>query len=297
MPKKRKTIIWVDDERFALTNYKTLLEAKGYNVLCAYSLNEGKKYVKENHEIIDLIIIDIMMDLGDEMELDESDSELAKGGYESGLVLARWIKKHYSRLPILICSAFADEGARRWFEENAVGYLPKHELLGMRDLDSLVEYIDNVINPHRRMKERIKTFIVHGHDDKAKLELKNYIQNSLQLGEPIILHEQPSFGRTIIEKFEEEVRGANLVFVLLTPDDAIYDPIATDNMKKRARQNVIFELGYLLAKLERKRGRVLLLHKGELDIPSDILGLIYIDITNGIEAAGEQIRRELRGIV
>lgn len=141
----------------------------------------------------------------------------------------------------------------------------------------------------------INCFIVHGHDGLEKLALKNYLQNSLGFAEPIILHEQPSKGRTIIEKFEDYAARATLVFVLLTPDDKMYSPAETsDNGDKRqARQNVIFELGYFYAKLRRRSGRVILLHKGPLDLPSDISGIVYIDISDGITAAGEKIRSEL----
>ena len=132
----------------------------------------------------------------------------------------------------------------------------------------------------------MKIFIVHGHDSLAKYELKNYIQNILQLGEPIILSEKPSAGLTIIEKFEKYALDSNLVFVLLTPDDEYGTEV-------RARQNVIFELGYFLGRLGREKGRVILLYKGRLDIPSDIAGLTYIDINGGVESAGEQIRREI----
>lgn len=145
-------------------------------------------------------------------------------------------------------------------------------------------------------KTDVKTFIVHGRDEASKYALKNYLQNSLGLPEPIILHEQPSAERTIIEKFEEISQNANLVFVLLTPDD-LTSSSGTNEAKRRARQNVIFEMGYFLAKLQRRRGRVILLYKGELEIPSDISGLLYIDISNGIEAAGEHIRRELSALV
>ncbi|HET9211643.1 MAG TPA: TIR domain-containing protein, partial [Thermoanaerobaculia bacterium] len=58
----------------------------------------------------------------------------------------------------------------------------------------------------------------------------------------------------------------------------------------------ILELGFFLGKLGRKSGKVLLLHKGPLEIPSDIHGIGYIDISNGIESAGEAIRRELRAL-
>ena len=66
--------------------------------------------------------------------------------------------------------------------------------------------------------------------------------------------------------------------------------------KRRARQNVIFELGFFLGKLGRESGKILLLHKGPVEIPSDINGIEYIDISNGIESAGERIRKELRAL-
>jgi CheY-like chemotaxis protein len=139
-----------------------------------------------------------------------------------------------------------------------------------------------------------RPFIVHGHDNKAKLELKNYLQNRLGLPEPIILHEAPNLGRTIIEKFEDLAVGASLAFVLLTPDDRVASASDSNAEKRRARQNVILELGFFLGLFGRETGRVFLLHRGGLDIPSDLGGVLYVDITNGIDAAGEEIRRELK---
>jgi predicted nucleotide-binding protein len=84
-----------------------------------------------------------------------------------------------------------------------------------------------------------------------------------------------------------------VVFVLLTPDDTVVDPTASEGEKRRARQNVILELGFFVGKLGRESGRVFLLHKGPIEIPSDIAGVEYIDISNGIKSAGQDIRREL----
>jgi predicted nucleotide-binding protein len=158
-----------------------------------------------------------------------------------------------------------------------------HDLLG-EDLNK------KVINGHKEEK-KMKVFIVHGHDGEVKLSLKNYVQNTLKMEEPIVLAEKASGGLTIIEKFEKFSEECNLIFVLLTPDD-----IYSEDNKNRARQNVIFEMGYFLGKLGRKSGRVILLYKGNLELPNDISGLVYINIDNGIEAAGEQIRREIAEI-
>lgn len=142
----------------------------------------------------------------------------------------------------------------------------------------------------------IRPFIVHGHDHQSLYELKDYLQNTLKLGEPVVLRQMPGLGKTLIEKFERDAEAIELVFVLLTPDDLVANPSDPDDQKRRARQNVILELGFFLGKLGRGSGKVLLLHKGPLDIPSDIIGIEYISITNGIERAGETIRRELRGL-
>jgi len=96
-----------------------------------------------------------------------------------------------------------------------------------------------------------------------------------------------------MEKFEAEADDADVVFVLLTPDDQPSVTGGSNDEKRRARQNVIFEMGYFLGKLRRRSGRVLLLHKGPLELPSDISGLVYINISNGVEGAGETIRQEI----
>jgi predicted nucleotide-binding protein len=150
-----------------------------------------------------------------------------------------------------------------------------------------------VINKILGVIEMPRVFIVHGHDHHAVLELKNYLQNTLGLPEPVILAEQPSKGMTLIEKFEHYAEESDLVFALFTPDD--FPPVASG--PTRARQNVLFEYGYFLGMMGRRAGRVFLLYKQGVEVPSDLQGLVYVDITNGIPASGEQLRRELRGLL
>jgi predicted nucleotide-binding protein len=151
-------------------------------------------------------------------------------------------------------------------------------------------YVRQLSSPSTPRGPRL--FIVHGHDEATKWEVKNFLQNRLHLPEPVVLHEQANRGRTIIEKFEENAAGVEGAVVLLTPDDR-WQEDGSDEELHRARQNVIFELGYFYGRFGRSSGCVLLLYKGRLDLPSDISGIAYIDISQGIEAAGEQIRREL----
>lgn len=117
-----------------------------------------------------------------------------------------------------------------------------------------------------------EVFIVHGHDDALKLETARFVD---RLGlKAVILSEQANKGRTVIEKFESHAGGAGFAIVLLTPDDhggSVSDAPAT---RPRARQNVILELGYFIGKLGRTH--VCALYKGDLELPSDIHGVVYI---------------------
>ena len=116
-------------------------------------------------------------------------------------------------------------------------------------------------------------FIVHGHDEQAKESSARFIE---KLGlNAIILHEQPNEGQTIIEKLEKHTDAAYAV-ILFTPDDLGASALAPDDIHPRARQNVLVEFGYMAAKIG--RNRVCVLRKGDVEIPSDFLGVLYIDI-------------------
>lgn len=164
-----------------------------------------------------------------------------------------------------------------------------------RSLKELVRKISLILDVDPESTS-MRAFIVHGQEEEEKLALKNYLQNVLRLPEPIILHEQPNNGKTIIEKFEEYSGLSDIVFVLLTPDDIAASLGDSNEIKRRARQNVIFEMGYFLGTFGRSSGRVILLHKGPIELPSDIAGVVYIDISSGIESAGEKIRKEVQHV-
>ncbi|MCE2400774.1 nucleotide-binding protein [Candidatus Poribacteria bacterium] len=103
-------------------------------------------------------------------------------------------------------------------------------------------------------------FIVHGHDGEAKHKVARF--------------KQPSKGQTIIDKFEEHADEAAFAIVLLTADDVGAPKNNEDDLKSRARQNVILELGYFLHGLGRER--VCVLHEEGVELPSDIQGIVYV---------------------
>jgi predicted nucleotide-binding protein len=117
-----------------------------------------------------------------------------------------------------------------------------------------------------------KVFIVHGHDDVLKNALARFLQ---RIGlTPVILHEQPNRGRTIIEKFIDH-SDVGFAVVLLTPDDK--GGIATANSKElefRARQNVVMELGFFLGILGRER--VAAIYDERVEMPSDYKGVLFL---------------------
>ncbi|PRA85917.1 hypothetical protein CQ054_10640 [Ochrobactrum sp. MYb29] len=153
-----------------------------------------------------------------------------------------------------------------------------HSVTGQLIIPFVRDYKSYIISgglnkPQLTLPSSNKIFIVHGHDDGALNGLARFLEK-LKL-EVIILKEQPNQGRTIIEKYEASASEVGFAVVLLTPDD-IGASASAASPSQRARQNVIFELGYFAGKLG--RGRVCLLRKGDVEIPSDLFGVVYTEM-------------------
>jgi predicted nucleotide-binding protein len=118
-----------------------------------------------------------------------------------------------------------------------------------------------------------RVFLVHGHDVAAKESLARFLEK-LSLA-PVILHEQANEGKTVIEKFESH-SNVSFAVVLLTPDDVGASATTPSALASRARQNVVLELGYFTGKLG--RNRVCALYKPGIEIPSDIHGVLFVEL-------------------
>lgn len=130
------------------------------------------------------------------------------------------------------------------------------------------------------MNNRPAIFIVHGHDDALKSDVARTIE---KLGfEAVILHEQANKGKTIIEKLESEIGRVKFGIVLYTADDTCIDG------KKRARQNVVFEHGYLIGRLGRER--VCVIMDNDIEKPSDSDGIVYISRSNWKYALADELK-------
>ena len=149
-------------------------------------------------------------------------------------------------------------------------------------LESCIEQLETEIELRKTDTNKIKTdkkaiagndiFIVHGCNHGIKETLARFI-HKLELN-PIILHEQPNLGRTLIEKFTD-YSNVGFAIVILTGDD-LGKTIDAPDLQKRSRQNVIFELGYFIGKLG--RAKVCALYEEGVELPSDYEGIVYIPL-------------------
>lgn len=133
-----------------------------------------------------------------------------------------------------------------------------------------------------------QVFVVHGHNEEAKIKVARFIE---KLGfESIILHEQASSGNTIIEKIEN-YSNVGFAIVLYTACDIGGKKTLTPELKARARQNVVFEHGFLIGKLG--RNNVCALVQGELELPNDISGVVYTPMES-TDAWHLQLAKEMK---
>lgn len=238
------TLLLVDNERDFLKTRAELLEKEGYRVLTASTPSEVKQRLTGNR--IDLFITDVRL----ENDHDENDM--------SGLILAKeipsWIPKiiltNYPTVN-LVREAFHDIGA--------VDFITKEA-----EQPELFEAI------HKALRRNV--FVVHGHENEVLQTIITFLQK-MDL-RPIILRDLPSGGQALIDKLEA---AANVAFavVLFTPDD-VGGLQSSESPTPRARENVIFELGYFLGKLGKQK--VCILHKANTSISSDYQGMPCVSI-------------------
>jgi predicted nucleotide-binding protein len=134
-------------------------------------------------------------------------------------------------------------------------------------------------------------FVVYGHDQTARTQLDAMLRR-WDLN-PLFLDELPSEGQTIIEKLERFRNQAAFAVVLATPDDEGYRAGRSDEVALRARQNVVLELGMVLASLGRARVAILLKNQEKMERPSDIQGLIYVPFKDDVREAALLLAKEM----
>jgi predicted nucleotide-binding protein len=150
----------------------------------------------------------------------------------------------------------------------------------IRKLTSLKERLD-LYEPHQPNEENARhasapdgpIFVVHGHAGEARETVARFLE---RLGtRTVILHEEPNSGQTIIEKLERHGSAAGFAVILLTGDDEGREQ-NDGELRPRSRQNVVLELGFFIGTLG--RGHTAILYEPGVELPSDLDGLVYIDL-------------------
>jgi predicted nucleotide-binding protein len=188
----------------------------------------------------------------------------------------------YEQTPIFEIRAAIDTARR-----TSVGLLTQ----AIKSLEERLEDFDEesekfVPNKIVNVSENRKIFIVHGHDNAPREAVARFLDRCGFIS--VILHEQANQGNTIIEKFEAH-SDVGFAVVLLTPDD-VGGP-KSGPTSPRARQNVILELGYFIGRLG--RSKVCAMKVGELELPSDIFGVVWTPF-DGNEGWKASLARELQ---
>lgn len=137
-----------------------------------------------------------------------------------------------------------------------------------------------------------KVFIVHGHDKAARDQLELLLYK-LEL-KPFVLQDNDGESSTIIEALEKRIyEGSSFGIVLMTPDDfGFAKKDGEEKMQPRARQNVLLEMGMVMAALGRKN--MAILKKGNLEVPSDCDGIIRLEFNDDVADVKDQLAARLR---
>jgi CheY-like chemotaxis protein len=272
------SVLIVEDESFRAVDYGRTLNALGFDVTYAASAAAALEEVTASE--FDIVVIDIRMPNRPTYE----DFE-AVNGYRTGVLLASDLANSVNVRALVALTNSSDALDEQWFLAREEHFCSKEEF----PPDRFARFL--AVNVMRRY-DHLKCFIVHGRSLPLVRELQRQLQAKLKLREATVLWEAPSAGQTIVEKFEYHARTSDLVFVLVTADET--RPLA--ELPAPTRPNVLFETGYFYALFGRRSGRVILLHQRGVEFPSDLDGVIYVDITDGIESAWPQIESELTNV-
>ena len=120
--------------------------------------------------------------------------------------------------------------------------------------------------------------LIHGHA-KDWIEIQGWLKYQ-KLADPVVMGQEFTAGQTLPEKFEQLATEADAAIALCTPDDLASTMAEIDLTRERARQNVWVEVGWFWGRLGRKR--ILLLVRGDVEIPSDLDGIEYYKYSKSV---------------
>lgn len=240
-------------------------------------LREAKSLRSKRGAAPTLVISDFYVPSGSEGRLSGGGRRYAGHGIEA----LRTARQKWPKSRFVLMTGMPSLDAQKWCDENCVSYQVK-------------PMTREALERHLRLR-RLRAFVVHGrnsaHRKKAVAALKK------ARIDPVVLMLQPSRGHTVIEKFEAVADRCDAAIAVWSPDD--FGKLATSGTKgkNRARQNVVFELGYFYGALRRLSGRVVLLEFGDTELPSDIAGVVRIDATSPLNEVVVELQREFEHLL
>jgi predicted nucleotide-binding protein len=152
----------------------------------------------------------------------------------------------------------------------------------LKNMDLAVKTLEAMmsLSPKKLVDEK-KVFVVHGRNNVHREELEKILRNEGL--DPVVIQSMARTGSDLLGFLEDKIRNCLAGFILLTPDDEGRLYAYGEQLRQRARQNVLFEAGYLTA-LFRDTNRICFLKKGHLEIPSDLSGLLMETFAESIDA-------------
>ncbi len=211
-----------------------------------------------------------------------SKGKLVRGQRHSGngIEALRTARQKWPKTHLVLMTGMPSSDAQKWCGENGVAYHVKPMTRG-------------ALERHLRLR-RLRAFVVHGRNNAHRKKAVNALKEARI--DPVVLMLQPNRGHTVIEKFEAIADTCDAAVAVWSPDD--FGKLATGTSgKNRARQNVVFELGYFYGALRRLSGRVVLLEFGDTELPSDIAGVVRIDATRPLKEVVRELRREFENLL
>ncbi len=121
-----------------------------------------------------------------------------------------------------------------------------------------------------------EVYLAHGRDEKWKQAVEHLLEQAGE-HEIKIVNRRASERARLTEELREDAPGSHYAVVLLTADDvggARLESEAEPYFSTRAHQEVIFEMGFLVAALS--PGRVCVLYEDGVEMPCDLDGVSHV---------------------
>jgi predicted nucleotide-binding protein len=273
-------VLIVDDEDSAEVSYlNELVQTCGYNYERARVWSSALEMLRKDLGRYKAMFLDL--NLG--------------SGTQDGFILMDRMEKEGLSLPTQIVSHAADlmgvtATCSRYSFVKTVP-IPKHQLFAYREY--LISFLSDIPAKSLAVAKTANTvFIIHGRNHNERDRVASIVRG---LGlKPVIVDVVARKGRTLIELVEEHGSESVYAIVVMTGDDIGYLKGKMANKKPRARQNVVFELGFFYGRLGRER--VMCLLEPGVEKPSDIDGIVYEDLRQDDRALERRIMRELQSL-